>query len=1396
MGRDMIKDSIHSRLINTTQAAVINVIAIAGLVGFSAQSVAQVQFQDITNSVGTLHTGESWGASWCDINGDKYPDLYVSNHGMNTSIYRNNGGNTFTDVTAQVDLDQVLFKPGDRNTNEADMHGASCADWDNDGDQDLFATRSSAGTTVFLLENDGTGKFRERRQSYGLTGSIGGGRLPVHMDYDNDGKTDVAIAKNDSTKLQLFKQVANKRFTNTNNATGINLQCNRNFFGFPSRLFDDDKHLYFCMEPAGVPEKVFDTSVTPFVDVTGQVDSAGGIYSDATMADFNNDLKTDMIVIRGKNRPNGIKRISPSRIEAWVTADGQERLIKFKSSGSITINLHSRTVATKVNGKYPKIFLGSNGTNPTTGGKFPNLVLSPTNTAHQGVLSNRNPNGAYIGYDTAAQEWNIYLTSDLVYFVINGSGFNIPSLSGLRTSDGPVNPTFLINNGNRMQNSGSRGISGIVCNSVIAEDFDNDMDVDVYVGCSSSVENLANRFYWNNGNGTFSGGGGHGAAGSVGVGIANSSGTTETVSAADWNVDGFIDILATQGSRIFPHNRKDGFTGGGPDQMFKNAGNANKWLEIDLKGVNSTRDGFGTKVIVTAGGVSQLREQDGRYHRWSHDHRRLHFGLKNNNQATVRVEWPDGTVDIYNNVQANKLYQAEQDGALTDITPGSQPGGPQVSINSIAVGEDAGTAQLTLSLSQSSTTTVSVNYATADGSAIAGTDYTARSATITFQPGQTSKQATITITDDNEQESSEDFTVNLSNPTGGATISQGVGTVTINDDDTGGGGESISINDLTISEAAGSVGLTLSLSQASTSAISVDYATANGSATAGSDYTSRSATINFAPGETSKTATITIIDDNAQESSEDFTVNLSNPTGGATISDSAGTVTINDDDSPNTLSACGNPQPDRTTEKALFIWKDCAGNGTWHMYATAGGSSSSVGYNGGVTTDQTFSNVSSNNFESTDSLTSTNQAIVFTMETLNIWYDEILFNVGTGGETCMTLDTPANAQIIVGAQRNSVGASFNLHTLGICEGGGGGNGPNLSINSFTVSESANSAVMAISMSPASASTVKVMYATANGSATAGSDYTTRTGTVTFQPGQTNKTATIALLGDSVEEATEEFTVNLSNPTGGANISQAVGTVTITDDDTGGGGDACGNPNYDRMTDRGLFVWKDCAGTGRWFVHGTAGGGSNVRYIGNLSTNRNFSAVTNISIESSDTVTNTANSINFNMNTGSVWFDGFRFNVVTGSTCLTLDMPAAGPIFVGGSRTPVTSPFNIETLASCGGGGNNPTISIGNRTVSESNGAAIMMVSLSAASTSTIKVKYASANGSAIAGSDYTARNGQITFMPGQTQKTATINLINNNAAEPTETFTVNLSNATGGATISQAVGTVTVNDDD
>jgi hypothetical protein len=86
-----------------------------------------------------------------------------------------------------------------------------------------------------------------------------------------------------------------------------------------------------------------------------------------------------------------------------------------------------------------------------------------------------------------------------------------------------------------------------------------------------------------------------------------------------------------------------------------------------------------------------------------------------------------------------------------------------------------------VTLSSASSTPVSVNYATADGTATAGTDYTAQSGTVTFAPGQTSHLVLLTTHYDSAVDGNETFSVQLSNPSGGATIGTGTATVTISE---------------------------------------------------------------------------------------------------------------------------------------------------------------------------------------------------------------------------------------------------------------------------------------------------------------------------------------------------------------------------------------------------------------------------------------------------------------------------------------------------------------------------------------------------------------------------------------------------------------------------------------
>src|SRR5262249_39163138 len=111
---------------------------------------------------------------------------------------------------------------------------------------------------------------------------------------------------------------------------------------------------------------------------------------------------------------------------------------------------------------------------------------------------------------------------------------------------------------------------------------------------------------------------------------------------------------------------------------------------------------------------------------------------------------------------------------------------PSVSINDVTVTEgNSGTtnAVFTVTLSAASGHAATVNYATADGTALAGGDYFSTNGTLTFAPGTLTQTITVRIIGDTTFEPTETFLVNLSNPTN-VTIADGQGTGTINDNDT------------------------------------------------------------------------------------------------------------------------------------------------------------------------------------------------------------------------------------------------------------------------------------------------------------------------------------------------------------------------------------------------------------------------------------------------------------------------------------------------------------------------------------------------------------------------------------------------------------------------------------
>jgi probable HAF family extracellular repeat protein len=236
------------------------------------------------------------------------------------------------------------------------------------------------------------------------------------------------------------------------------------------------------------------------------------------------------------------------------------------------------------------------------------------------------------------------------------------------------------------------------------------------------------------------------------------------------------------------------------------------------------------------------------------------------------------------------------DGGGYLLVPTGEP--PAIAISDATATEgNAGTRLMTfdVTLSAASGQPVTIDFATADGSAVAAGDYRPASGTLTFAPGERSKTITVLVNGDRLLEPNETFSVNLSGATN-ATIADGQGVGTILDDE-----PRISISDVTKYE--GKKGqttlfvFTVTLSAAYDQPVTMSFRTANGTAnTSDNDYVARTGTLTFAPGETTKTITIEVKGDSKREADEVFYLDLFGNSGNALFTKSRGTGTILNDD--------------------------------------------------------------------------------------------------------------------------------------------------------------------------------------------------------------------------------------------------------------------------------------------------------------------------------------------------------------------------------------------------------------------------------------------------------------------------------------------------------------------
>jgi hypothetical protein len=681
-----------------------------------------------------------------------------------------------------------------------------------------------------------------------------------------------------------------------------------------------------------------------------------------------------------------------------------------------------------------------------------------------------------------------------------------------------------------------------------------------------------------------------------------------------------------------------------------------------------------------------------------------------------------------------------------DVAPA---GTIQFSVAGYSVTESGPTATITATRANGTNGAVGVTYATSNGIATAGSDYTAASGTLSWANGDSaSKTFTVAITDDATVESSETVNLTLSAPTGGATLgAQSTATLTITDNDVAPVGTiQFSVAGYSVTEAGPAATITATRANGTNGAVGVTYATSNGTATAGSDYTAASGTLSWANGDSAnKTFTVAILEDAAVEGSETVNLTLSGPTGGATLgTQQTAVLTITDNDNPPAGSIQFTASTISVSEGGSVVTITASRTGGTFgaigaTYATSNGTAIATSDYNAASGTLSWANGDSANK-------------TFTVAILD---DGALENAET---FTATLTAPTGGASI--GSTPTITVTINDNDVG----------PVFSIANVSPAESAGSVTLTVTKTGATTLTHAVSYATGAGTATAGSDYTTTSNSVSFAPGDTTKTFTVPILEDSAYEGNEAFTVALSGPTNGATVSGSAGTATVTinDNDTAP-----------------VFSLVDATVS--------EGGGTATVTVIKAGTTSLTHAVSYGTIDGGAT-----SGSDYTIASGSLTFapgdTSKTFSVIIledtafeGPEAITTTLFSAtnGATVAGGSGL-ATGTINITDNES------GPVFSIANVAPAESAGSVTLTVTKTGGTAFTHAVNYATAAGSATAGSDYTTTSGSLVFAAGDTSKTFTVPILDDSSFEGSESFTVALSSPTNGSAVSGTAGTATV----
>lgn len=510
-------------------------------------------------------------------------------------------------------------------------------------------------------------------------------------------------------------------------------------------------------------------------------------------------------------------------------------------------------------------------------------------------------------------------------------------------------------------------------------------------------------------------------------------------------------------------------------------------------------------------------------------------GTTNTSGSSALLIQPDGHILV-----AGGSAFSNGDATLSRYVGGPVAGALRLNVLTEKVSETGGMLIIPVERIAGVDGPVGVTISTASGTATAGSDFTAVSQTLSWADGELGvKTITVPILDDLLADAGETFTINLSNPTGGAVLStRKTETVTIVDDDQPGIFE-FSTAEFTAHENDATGLLTVTRQDGHVGAVSVHYSVTGGTAVAGLNFNLATGTLNFADGEISKTISVSLLDDLLLSEDKTVVVTLDTPSGGATLgSVPAARLTIVDNEVPKggqfTLSS-----PD------FEVRED--GGGYLVTVLRVGGSDGAASVKLSAAPGTARSGLDFLPFDVT---------LQFDPgQTSSSIFIPVFDNADVNSErtVLVSLSEPTGSVVLTTNTAPTLGTSFaTLHItdndafpVRLTPGSLG-----FQTGTLTVSEGAGRVPIVVFRDEGSAGAVSVMLHINPGTAESGRDLTAGSVLVEFADSEISKTIMVPLRNDFINESTETFTVTLDTVTGGAVLGALDSTtVNIADDDS-------------------------------------------------------------------------------------------------------------------------------------------------------------------------------------------------------------------------------------------------------